>query len=136
MVSNFADAMANKDNIKDSTDWNGDMHYHQADSTSALSVSSVTELLEKGHKYAVSNMTMMAAANYLARGNTTVNVPEGDGMRRSTFYLENITNRLLNHLVKKLSETLTRYVDTAVINISGFIPEFIYYIRFADFVNR
>ncbi|MBQ4486320.1 MAG: DNA mismatch repair protein [Oscillospiraceae bacterium] len=136
VVSNFADSVANKNGIKDTTEWNGDMHYHQADSNSNFSVSSITDILEVGHRHNIANMQMLAMARHISKDTTTVNVPEGDGMRRSTFYLENITNKLLNHLVKKLSETLTKYVDTAVLNISGFIPEFIYYIRFAEFVNR
>ena len=43
---------------------------------------------------------------------------------------------MLDTLVKRLSDTLSKYDDVAVINISKLIPEFTYYIRFAEFIEK
>ena len=68
--------------------------------------------------------------------NTIVNMPEEDSMSSSTFYLEKVMNKMLDTLIKRLSDTLSKYVDVAVINISRLIPEFTYYIRFAEFIEK
>ncbi len=66
---------------------------------------------------------------------TIVNAPDGDGINGSTFYLENILNKMLDTIVRKLRDTLTKYADITILNISKLIPEFIYYIRFAEFID-
>lgn len=66
---------------------------------------------------------------------TVVNTPEGDGTGNATFYLDTVVNKMLGSLVKKLRDTLTRYAEVAIVNISGLVPEFIYYIRCAEFIS-
>ena len=62
--------------------------------------------------------------------------PDDDGTANSTFYLETVINKMLGSLVKKLRDTLTKYANVAIVNISSLIPEFVYYIRFAEFIGR
>jgi DNA mismatch repair ATPase MutS len=56
-------------------------------------------------------------------------------MSGSTFYLDNVMNKMLGSLVKRLRDTLTGYANVAIMNISGLVPEFIYYIRCAEFIS-
>ena len=42
---------------------------------------------------------------------------------------------MLSSLVKNLRDTLTQYANIAIINVSGLVPEFIYYIRCAELIG-
>lgn len=129
IVSNFVDAIAAKEKIKEGTDWNGDMHYHQVE-------------MEHSGK-AAQALVKMAGTSLLGSPflddrvrETIVKAADGDGVSSSTFYLDNILNKMLDSLVKKLHEILTKYANVAVLNISQVIPEFAYYIRFAEFIDK
>lgn len=130
IVSNFAEAVTSKNGVHKGTDWNGDMHYHQVENAQSGAFAGFAEKMA-GYSY----MQNMPFADSRIRS-TIVNVPEGDGINNSTFYLEKVLNRMLESLVKKLRDTLTKYANIAVMNISQLIPEFIYYIRFAEFVEK
>lgn len=130
IVSNFADALSSKDKIQDTADWNGDMHYQQ---------------IEKEHKNNIIEfmkneggmLTVGTVGGMDSRTKTTmVSAMAGDASIGSTFYLETVINKMLGSLVKKLRDTLTKYANVAIVNISSLIPEFVYYIRFAEFIGR
>ena len=126
IVSSFADAISARDRIQDSVDWDEDMHYQLIDSEKSTDV---TDFIEKlGSFSAVRNNPFVDGATR----STLVQVPDGDGMTNSTFYLENVMNRMLASLVKKLRDTLTKYANVAIVNVSALVPEFVYYIRCAE----
>lgn len=129
IVSNFADAIASKDKLRDTSDWDGDMHYQLIDKENTANASAFLEKL--GGFSAVRN-------NPFADGHirsTIVKTPDGDGTGNSTFYLDTVVNKMLSSLVKKLRDTLTKYANVAIVNISGLVPEFVYYIRCAEFIS-
>ncbi len=130
IVSNFAEAISSKNGVHKGTDWNGDLHYHQVENVQGGGFAGFAEKMA-GYSY----MQNVPFADSRIRS-TIVNVPEGDGVNNSTFYLEKVLNRMLESLVKKLRDTLTKYANIAVMNISQLIPEFVYYIRFAEFVEN
>ena len=130
IISNFADAISSKDKIQHGNEWNGDMHYQLIEKEKTESVMKFMENLsgfmtirDKPFMDAGIKSTIVAAAN-------------GDGVQNSTFYLDKILNKILDSLVKKLRNTLSKYADIAIINITQLIPEFMYYIRFAEFVSK
>lgn len=128
IISNFADAISSKDKIQSGTEWNGDMHYHMVEQEKD---NGAVALLEKTAAVQIAQNPLMD----IRTKSTIVNMPEGDGANNSTFYLENVLNKMLDSLVKKLRDTLTKYANVAVVNISQLIPEFVYYIRTAEFVE-
>ncbi len=131
IVGSFADALASKGGIKEDNEWNGDMRYHEVDRASNGSPAAI---FQKGMGF----LAMQSTGGFVDAKvrQTIVNMPEDDAMNSSTFYLEKVMNKMLDTLVKRLSDTLSKYVDVAVINISRLIPEFTYYIRFAEFVEK
>jgi len=129
IVSNFADALSSKDKIQEGSDWNGDMHFTQVDRVHTKSVSS---FIENAGGF------MALRSNPFMDGNvrsTVVQNVENDGTANTTFYLDKVINKMLDSLVKKLRDVLTKYSDIAIINISKTIPEFLYYIRFAEYIS-
>ena len=128
IVSNFADAIASKDKLRDTADWDGDMHYQVIE--------------EEKHgivDHMKSQVDMLAGqavfASIAGAKSTLVNTAADEGTASSTFYLDTVMNKMLASLVKKLRDTLTKYADVAIVNVSGLVPEFLYYIRCAEFID-
>lgn len=130
IVSNFADAISSKDKIQEGSDWNGDMHFTQVDRVHSGSVSS---FIENTGGFLALRSTPFVDANIRS---TIVQNAENDGTTNTTFYLDKVINKMLDSLVKKLRDVLTKYSDVAIINISKTIPEFLYYIRFAEYISN
>ncbi len=130
IVSNFADAIASNDKLNDTADWDGDMHYQVID-------------MEEKHGFVdfMKNEAGMLASiqssfvNDAGDKSTIVNATADSATSGATFYLDNVVNKMLSSLVKKLRDTLTKYANVAIMNVQGLVPEFIYYIRCAEFIN-
>ncbi len=133
IVSNFADALGAKQKIQDGTDWNGNMHYHPVEMTSG-GEGVLAEIVSRNAKLGIASVKGLAGESVSSE--TMVNIAGGDSASNSTFYLSGIANKMLDMLVRKLRETLNKYADIVVVNISQIIPEFVYYIRLAEFVER
>ncbi len=126
IVSNFADAIAAKDKLRETADWDGDMHYQLID----------TEGKRSFIDFMKDQAAVQSSFGTNARSmSTIVNTPADGGAANSTFYLGDVVNKMLGSLVKKLRDTLTKYADVAIVNVSGLVPEFKYYIRCAEFIG-
>ncbi len=133
IVSNFADAIGAKQKIQEGTGWDGDMHFHPAQ-TSFDGEGVLTKFINARSKVALAGMTALGGGGVSSE--TIANIADGDGMTNSTIYLSNVAGKMLDMLLKKLRDTLNKYADVAVVNISHVIPEFVYYIRFAEFIEK
>ncbi len=63
-------------------------------------------------------------------------IPEGDMMEDVPRYMNRVTNQMLSAVVKKLKSVLDRYVSVTITEITDLIPEFIYYVRFAQYLEK
>ncbi len=133
IVSNFADAISTKQKIQDGTDWDGDMHYHPVENVSNGD-GALTEIIRRSAKMRIADAMRMANGREVRE--TLAKFADGDGTANSTFHLSEVANKMLDMLLKKLRDVLNKYADIAVVNISQLIPEFIYYIRLAEFVEK
>lgn len=125
IVSNIADAITPGDKLRENADWDGDMHF---------------QLIEKENKrgiidYMKTEAEMLASISPFFAKSTLVNTSADSGAANSTFYLDTVVNRMLTSLVKKLRDTLTGYANVAIVNVSSLVPEFIYYIRCAEYIS-
>ena len=127
IVSNFADAIASKDKLSETADWDGDMHYQLVDREEKRGVLDSV----RDDFLAVRSSLAVGAGS----GSTTVNAAADDAAANSTFYLDTVVNKMLSSLVRKLRDTLTKYANVAIVNVSGLVPEFLYYIRCAEFIG-
>ena len=133
IVGNFADALSSKQKIQDGNEWDGKMNYHPVDMSSG-GEGFLSEIVSRNAKMGVVNAKAFAGESVSSE--TMVSIAAGDGAANSTFYLSGIANKMLDMLVRKLRETLNKYADVVVVNISQVIPEFVYYIRLAEFVEK
>ena len=129
IVSNFADAIVSRDKLRDTADWDGDMHYQLIDREEKRSIVDYMKT-EAGLLAVQSSFTADARTK-----STIVSAIADGATEKSTFYLDTVVNKMLSSLVKKLRDTLTKYANVAILNISGLVPEFIYYIRCAELIG-
>lgn len=123
LVSNFADGIGG-DKIKEGNEWNGDMHYRLVDRTSGFSLTNtMTEAIK-----ATNPLVRSASAA------TTTSIAQGDGLANTPAQFDTILNRMLDVMAKSLRRTLDKYADMALNEVADVIPEFVYYIRFAEFM--
>lgn len=129
VVGNFAEAIASRGEIKDSTDWDGDLHYKEANPNSI----GPSKTMEKLAGF----MAMRQAPMLDSRiRQTIVDIPDQDGGGEIPFYLDQITTKMVGQIVKRLREILSKYVTVAVSSITSLIPEFVYYIRTAEYIEN
>lgn len=121
IVSNFCDVLSKKDNIKDTTEWNENYKFHP------VSIDNLQlDALGRAGLLKTSNQVMpmgMAA------------VPAGDAAEDITRYMDKIANHMLSATVKKLKEILSKHINISIQNITRLIPEFVYYIRWAEYIE-
>ncbi|SFB75912.1 MutS-related protein [Butyrivibrio sp. YAB3001] len=64
-------------------------------------------------------------------------IPEGEESERGiTNYMDEVAGRLLSKTVRHLREVLGKYAMLAITDITDLMPEFIYYIRWAEFIEK
>ena len=127
VVSNFADAIAAKDRIRDTADWDGDLHCQPVGGEGQHGIIGA---LQDDFLAVRSACSPNAGA-----GSATLTAVTDGAAASSTFYLDTVMNRMLSSLVKKLRDTLTKYANTAIVHVSGLMPELIYYIRCAEYIS-
>lgn len=125
IISGFCEKISSKDAVKNGTEWKENYKYHpfsEADS-------GVHKAIDKAGKM---NLTI----SHFAMSAMLASVPDKDSTTDVPHYMNQITGHMLSQTVKKLRELLDRYVSITITDITNLIPEFIYYIRFADYIRR
>ncbi len=130
IVSNFADAIAAKDKLCDTADWDGDMRYQLIDGEKKHGF--IDYMKNEAGLHAVQS----TYASTTGANSTIVNTAADGASTNATFYLDTVVNKMLGSIVKKLKDTLTKYANVAIVNVSALVPEFVYYIRCAEFISR
>ena len=125
IVSNFADGIGG-DKIKEGNEWNGDMHYRLVEKTQGQSFSGFMGEVVK----ATNPLVRSASAS------TTTSIASGDALANSPAQFDTVLNRMLDVMAKNLRRTLDKYSEMALTEVADVIPEFVYYIRFIDFLSK
>ena len=125
ILQNFSSAKG----IKDTTEWKGDMHYKPIEKDSV----NVAGKIEKLGGFMAMNSTAFVTSDVRK---SIVNIPDDDSNSDVPKYLDQVASKMLNLLVKKLKEVLVKYVGLSIGNITNLIPEFAYYIRGAELIEK
>lgn len=134
IVSNFSNAMSSKGGIKDGTEWNGDMHYHPIEKNSGADVFSTIENM--GNFMSVTTTALVDGNLRNNTMSTLVNAPAKDSSTAVTSYMDKAVNGMVSVIVKKLRSVLSKYVAITISDVTNLIPEFVYYIRFAEWLDE
>lgn len=122
ILSNFCDFLARKDEVQEDNEWNGSMAFRTSSGEGVVTgMEQMSMLIASG---GFSMLPGMAGVADDSRG--------GDVMRT----LDRAVSAMLTRTVKKLKTVLSKHVAVSTYTISALIPEFMYYIRWAEYVER
>lgn len=126
VIGGWSDAItASKGGVKDGNDWDENYKYHPFNANRADMMASVDRLGRM--KAATSGMLGML---------TVASIPIADSTTDVTRYMDRVVNHMLYLTVRKLKSVLSKYVSITVTDITDLIPEFMYYIRWAEYVEK
>lgn len=123
IISNFIEKLSPKDDIQEGNDWNENYKYHE------FEVNPYGEGIEHLAKYSL-------VASHPVMAMSLASVPEKDPVADIPRYMNRITNQMLTLTAKKLKETLKKYVSITITDITNLIPEFMYYISWAEYIEK
>lgn len=121
-LGNFFDFVSSKDKISEGTDWDGAYKYHP------FTTNSGPPAVDRIAK------TAMVMHNPLLLG--LAKFPGSNPADDVTFYMDRIVNNMLSNMVKQLRDVLNKYVTVTITDMTDLIPEFLYYIRFAQYIAK
>ena len=121
IVGRFMDKIAGKDQIRDTADWDGDFRFDEFTAKNPFAAEKLPVIPP------LSPLALMSLKN----------ISEADNQGRSiTNYMDDITDRLLRQTVKHLREVLNKYTTLTITDITDLMPEFIFYIRWVDYIEK
>ncbi len=121
LVGHFLDKVSGKDQIREGNEWDGEYRFDEFTAENPLS-------LNKG--FVIPAFSPMALMGIKA-------ISEADTQARGiTNYMDDLTDRLLKQTVKYLRDVLNRYTTLTITDITDLIPEFTYYIRWIEYIEK
>ncbi len=121
VISHFIDKVSGTDTIQDGTDWKEDYRYDEINAKPGDDCK--TGFVAPAFS-PIALMSMRA-------------IPESeDSERRITNYMDDITGRMLSKTVRHLRDVLGKYTVLTITDITDLMPEFIYYIRWAEYIEK
>lgn len=126
IVANLSTRLSSKDMLNETDEWDGEMKFRQA---SHADITAMTTAMAT--RYAKLNMYMA----HPLLGSTLAAMPDGD-TGDAMEYLDKVASHMLSLSVKKLKDVLQKHVSVSIRDISNLIPEFVYYIRWAEYIEK
>lgn len=130
ILTHFADALTTKNGIHEGNRWNGSYHFQPLSASQA----EFTAGAERFGTFYSFMQQPLAGTNKAAA--TIANVPDADPGAYTTHYFDHEVSHLLSHLTRKLERILSRYVSLSIKDIVDLMPEFIYYVRWAKYIEK
>ena len=118
ILHNISDLVLTKDQLNEKGDWNGSYDFRKSKGGPAGTDGLKGDLV----KYSVFPGLVAAPSD-----------SKGEDIMRA---LDRAATALLNETCKKLREMLSRHVSINISIITDLIPEFLYYVRWAEFVEK
>ncbi len=124
LLKNFLSSVTPRDEIYPEADWNKSTSYYPAN-TGIGFLEGVGQIAET--RVILSNPLAMMS---LAR------VPEADGSSSIPRQMDSAATMLTSRITRKLRDTLGRYLNVSVKDISDLIPEMTFYTRWAEYIEK
>ena len=124
ILSNFYDHIASKDRINDDTIWKQNFKFQPFDVNA-------DGVINTPMQKAMGTGVMLPGSR-----SGVVKLPEGDQAKDVTRYTDRIVNHMVSHMVKRVREVLNKYVSITITDMTDLIPELIYYIKWAEYIQK
>ena len=123
LLDHFGGLISRKDNVRADIQWDGSTRFQPFSTSDGTATDKLYSLART--KAMITNPLLTMAL-----------VPDGDMGKDVTSHMDRITDHMLSQTVRKLKEVLNKYVGLSIMNITALIPEFIYYVRWAEYIKR
>ena len=124
ILGNFYDHIASKDRINEDTIWKKNFKFQPFDVNADAVISTPMQ-----------KVMDTAVIRSESRGGI-VKLPEGDQAKDVTRYTDRIVNHMISHMVKRVREVLNKYVSITITDMTDLIPELLYYIKWAEYIQK
>ena len=124
MLKNFLASVTPKDDIYPEADWNRSTSYYPANAGVGL-LGGIGQMTE----------TAVVLRNPLAMM-SLARIPESDGLSSVPRQMDAAATMLTSRITRKLRDTLGKYLNTSVKEISELIPELTFYTRWAEYIEK
>jgi hypothetical protein len=124
LLKNFLTAVAPKDEIRREADWSGSYSMYPAVPGEGF-LASTGQFIESS----VVLRTPLAALS-LAR------IPDSDGSAGVPRQMDSAATMLTSKITRTLRNTLAKYLNISVKEMADLIPEFVFYTRWAEFIEK
>lgn len=130
ILSNFSEALSTRNGLKEDAEWDGHLRFHPVENSSADY--SEGNMLKLGSLYAAARVPLMTPL----LASTLVTAPDGDPSQTVTRFFDKEVSGMLTTMTRRLEQILSKYVSFSIGNIADLIPEFMYYIRWAEYIEK
>ncbi len=127
ILSGFLSKISSRDQVRQGNDWDGSLSYHPVQPGDVNLVSG----LEKA-----SVLTTAAVNPLMGVGLGLARMQSQEQGNEVMQYMDRIANQILGAVVKELKDVLGKYVTVSIYKITGLVPEFVYYIRWAEYIEK
>ena len=124
LIKNFLAAVTPKDDIRQEADWDKSYSYYPANAGTGL-LNSVSQATESG---AVIRNPLAAMS--------MATIPSADGSASVPRQMDSAATMLTSRISRKLRDTLGKYMNISVKEISDLIPELTFYTRWAEYIEQ
>lgn len=125
LIGNFYERMVGGDNLKEGTDWDNDYKYHPFTPRDVSEMGGFERMV--GAKMMSNISTMATGMSYIAKNDIAGDI---------TSYMDKIVSHLLHNAVNTLKNLLGNHLSISIRDITGLIPEFVYYVRWAEYIDK
>ncbi|MBQ2528272.1 MAG: hypothetical protein II544_05930 [Spirochaetales bacterium] len=124
VLENFTSRIAGRDNLNPDAEWDGSSRFQpftpDGSATDRLASMAKTKMMLQSPIFAM----------------TLARVSDNDMDKEVTRHMDRVSDHMLSKTVKNLKEVLNKYVGLSIMNITALIPEFLYYVRWAEYIKR
>ena len=123
ILENFGNMIVRKDSIKEDVSWDGSMRFQP---------------FSMGEERAGGKMEGLARARMMIQNPVLMMalVPDGDMGKDVTSHMDRITDHMLGKTMRAVKEVLNKYTGLSIMDITALIPEFVSYVRWAEYIKR
>ncbi len=121
LVSHFIDKVSGRDAVQNGNEWNGDYRFDEFSAKAPFTA-------DKGLIIPAFSPLALMSMKYISEADETT--------RSITRYMDDITERMLSSTVRHLRDVLSKYTMLTITDITDLMPEFIYYIRWAEYLEK
>ncbi|WP_044931524.1 MutS-related protein [Butyrivibrio sp. AC2005] len=121
ILSHFSDKITKNGGIKDTTEWSGDYHFEEFSAKNPIA-SNNTPVIPMFSPLAFMSLKAVSEADETTRSITN--------------YMDDITDKMLKSTVRHLRDVLSKYTMLTITDITDLMPEFIYYIRWVEYIEK